>query len=151
MSDGTVGTFEPIERVSARGTATSGAEYRVVDRGVSVGGEYVYRLVTTSLDGTRMVEREQTVKLTGATTGGLRLSVAPNPVRDRATVSITGVTSEASVALYDDAGRMVRELGVVADNGTITLDASTLANGSYTVRVRTAAGAQILERFTVSR
>jgi hypothetical protein len=148
--DRTVGTFATVERLSSRGTATSGADYRVVDRGVVAGGEYVYRLVTTGLDGAVMVEREQMVKLTSATTGGLRLSVAPNPVRDRATVTVSNVTTASTIELYDEAGRMTRALGTVDASGTLVLDATDLANGSYTVRVRTADGQQILERITVA-
>jgi hypothetical protein len=72
-------------------------------------------------------------------------------VRDRATISITGVSSEASVELYDEAGRLVRELGAVSVDGAIMLDVSTMASGSYTVRVRTATGVSLLERVTVHR
>ena len=50
------GAFATVDRAHPAGTATSGAEYRVVDNGVSVGGEYRYRLVTVNLDGTRTVE-----------------------------------------------------------------------------------------------
>ncbi|HVK37276.1 MAG TPA: T9SS type A sorting domain-containing protein, partial [Candidatus Kapabacteria bacterium] len=128
-----------------------GADYRVIDRDVVAGGEYVYRLVTTSLDGERVVERQQTVKLTSATTGGLRLSVAPNPVRATATITLSGVTSSSTVDLFDDAGRLVRSLGVVTTSGTIALDATDLASGSYTVRVRTAGTSSVVERITVAR
>ena len=149
--DRTVGTFATVERVGSRGTASSGADYRVVDRGVIAGGEYVYRLVSTSTDGSRMVERQQTVKLTSATTGGMQLSVAPNPVRDRSTVTLARVSEASTVELYDDAGRLVRDLGTVTSSGTIVLDASELSNGSYTVRVRTAAGTQIVERISITK
>ena len=118
---------------------------------VVAGGEYVYRLVTTSLDGERVVERQQTVKLTSATTGGLRLSVAPNPVRATATITLSGVTASSTVELYDEAGRLVRDLGVVTTSGTIALDASDLASGSYTVRVRAAGSSSVVERITVAR
>jgi len=107
--------------------------------------------VSVSLDGERIAEREQTVKLTSATTGGMRLTVAPNPVRSHATVTLTGVNEPATIEMYDDAGRVVKSLGVVSTSGTISLDASDLANGSYTVRVRTASSSQILERITVTR
>jgi len=146
-----IGTFELVERTSPRGTATNGADYRVIDRDVVAGGEYVYRLVTTSLDGERIVERQQTVKLTSATTGGLRLSVAPNPVRATATITLSGVTASSTVELYDETGRLVRSLGVVTTSGTIALDASDLASGSYTVRVRTAGTSSVVERITVTR
>jgi hypothetical protein len=146
VTESGVGSFELVERTSGRGTATTGADYRVIDRGVVAGGEYVYRLVTTSLEGERVVERQQTVKLAGATTGGMKLTVAPNPVRDRATVTLAGGVGTAE--LYDDAGRLVRTLGEVS--GSVTLDASDLTAGTYSVRVRTEGG-QLVERITVSR
>ena len=149
--EGTVGTFDLVERQSARGTATSGAEYRVIDRGVTPGGEYVYRLVTTSLEGERVVERQQTVKLGAATTGGMSLTVAPNPVRDRATVTLKGITEGATVELYSETGSLVQTLGTVTSDGTLTLDAGTLASGSYTVRVRTTGGRQLVDRITIAR
>jgi len=102
-------------------------------------------------DGERVVERQQTVKLTSATTGGLRLSVAPNPVRATATITLSGVTASSTVELYDEAGRLVRDLGVVTTSGTIALDASDLASGSYTVRVRAAGSSSVVERITVAR
>jgi hypothetical protein len=151
VSEGTVGTFTSVERVASRGTATSGADYRVIDREVTPGGEYVYRLVTTSLSGERVVERQQTVKLTTATTGALRLTVAPNPVRDRAVVTLANVSEPATAELYDAAGRLVMSLGAVTSDGTLVLDATTLSNGSYSVRVRTTSGAQLVERITVTR
>ena len=115
--------------------------------GVVAGGEYVYRLVTTSVDGERVVERQQTVKLAEVTTGGMQLTVAPNPVRDRATLTLTG--GHGTADLYDDAGRLVRTLGEV--DGSVTLDATGLVAGTYTVRVRTSDGGQLVERITVSR
>jgi hypothetical protein len=147
-----VGTFATVERLAPRGTATSGASYRVNDRGVDANGTYVYRLVTTAIDGQRVVEREQMVKLTSATTGGLRLTVAPNPGRDRATVTVSNATTSTTLELYDDAGRLVRSLGTLEAgiDGTVTLDATDLANGSYTVRVRTSGTQQIVERITVT-
>jgi hypothetical protein len=151
VSDDQVGVFTTVERLTSRGTATSGADYRVVDPTVSAGATYVYRLVTTSLDGERVVERQQTVKLSSATTGGMRLTVAPNPVRTTATITLAGVTSEAAIAVYDEAGRQVKSLGTMSSSGTITLDAKDLANGSYTVRVVTAGNQQILERITVTK
>ena len=150
-ADGTVGEFTVVERLASRGTSTTGADYRVVDRGVAPGGEYVYRLYSVTLDGERVAEREQTVKLTSATTGGMRLSVAPNPVRTQATITLTGVVSGSTVELYDAAGRLVRSLGVVTTSGTLSLDATDLANGSYTVRVHTSGQPQLVERITVTK
>jgi len=40
---------------------------------------------------------------------------------------------------------------VVTTSGTIALDASDLASGSYTVRVRTAGTSSVVERITVTR
>jgi hypothetical protein len=42
-------------------------------------------------------------------------------------------------------------LGAVTSDGTLVLDATTLSNGSYSVRVRTTSGAQLVERITVTR
>ena len=77
--------------------------------------------------------------------------MAPNPVRATATITLSGVTSSSTVDLFDDAGRLVRSLGVVTTSGTIALDATDLASGSYTVRVRTAGTSSVVERITVAR
>jgi hypothetical protein len=146
----TTGTFGLVERLASRGTATSGADYRVVDRGAEAGRTYEYRLVSVALDGERTIERAARVEMTSAATGGMRLSVAPNPVRDRATVMLAGVTSEARIEVFDAAGKAVATLGTLSSNGTVTLDATTLAAGTYTVRVRTAT-ATLVERITVAK
>ena len=89
----------------------------------------------------------------GPASAGLRISVAPNPSRGAATLTVTlPEAAQARLAVYDVLGR---EVAVVADR-TLSEGAQTLALGRslpagvYVARLRTATGTTAVQ-FTVVR
>jgi hypothetical protein len=148
-----LGEYVLVDRTGSRGSASQGASYRVVDQGVSSGREYSYRLVTTNLEGARMVERQQRVKLGSTTAAGYSLTVLPNPVTTRSTITVRVPSGErAQVSLYDELGRLVQVLtSDAASTGVLELSAADLASGVYTVRLVSATGVVLNERVTVRK
>jgi hypothetical protein len=151
-----LGSFTVIDRVAPKGTATSGANYRVSDRGVSAGHVYVYRLVSVNLEGVRTAEQDARVAVTGGTVSGYQLTVLPNPVRAMGSIAYRAPRGEKlTVELYSLEGALVATLAsdVVSEGeGVVALDASGLASGSYTVRLRTSdLGAVTTTKLTVAK
>ncbi len=89
-----------------------------------------------------------------ATTTTLQESIAPNPVRDRATLRLVfEQDTEAAVAVFDVLGRRVATLHegpVAAGPHAFSVDARALATGTYFVRVATEATVRT-HRLTVMR
>jgi hypothetical protein len=149
-----VGTFNLIDRKSPAGSATRGASYQVVDRGVEVGSEYVYRLVSVNLEGIRTIEKSAQVKVTGNGTATYTLAVAPNPVRTTARIEYKVAGNEqVRLVLYDATGRQVMVVSDVMTNGNgvSDLNVSNLASGTYTLRMETAGGTVMTQKVTVAK
>lgn len=149
------GVYSVIERKTPAGTATRGANYSIVDPNVEAGVEYRYRLVSVGLDGSRTVDGVDQVKVTGSSeAAGFTLRITPNPARSQAIVEV-GLPTEMKVRveLFDAAGRLVQllENGVVNNNATIELNVENLASGTYTVRMRTETGTQLVKALTVQK
>ncbi|MFM8950208.1 MAG: T9SS type A sorting domain-containing protein, partial [Bacteroidota bacterium] len=67
---------------------------------------------------------------------GRNVSVYPNPVSSKATVSISGTTNEKfSFVVYDMVGNMVRSYENLSA-GSFTFDREGLLNGVYLYEVR---------------
>ena len=76
--------------------------------------------------------------------------IAPNPIRDRAALSLPATDEPVRVELYDALGRRVALLHDGAAPREVEVDARSLAPGLYIVRIASATGAQAL-RVTVAR
>jgi hypothetical protein len=146
-------SFSVIDRVSPKGTASSGASYQVSDRNVTVGRVYVYRLVSVNLEGVRTAEQDARVAITGGTTSGYELTVLPNPVREAGSVAYRAPRGEkVTVELYNVEGSRVATLASdveSAGEGVVAIDATDLASGSYTVRLRSASGVTTTATLTI--
>ena len=80
-------------------------------------------------------------------------TIAPNPMRGRATLRVTSQSNDAvEVVLYDVLGRRVQALysGTPVGPVDVAIDGSALAPGVYVVRM-TSATAQATQRITVAR
>ena len=142
--------YELVERLPPR-QPTSGSAYRVLDPTVDAGREYSYRLVSTSAEGVRTIEREGRVKIGSASTAGYALTVLPNPVVTSGKVSYrVPADATARLAVYDELGRLVKVLGEVEGQGEVAIEASALSSGSYTVRLESAATV-LSHRLTISK
>ena len=88
----------------------------------------------------------------GVAASAITVEVMPNPIRTSGALRLTAPAELKSVVtLYDETGRLVASLGEVTGSTTLTIDATGLASGTYTVRVRTEAGTELVERVTVAR
>ena len=77
--------------------------------------------------------------------GGIRLR--PNPAHDRLTVERDNA-GPATLEVFNAKGQKV--LSTTTDQATVTLDVSSLASGSYLLRVTTAEGSSV-RSFVVGR
>ena len=72
-----------------------------------------------------------------ATAAGLNkalLTLAPNPARTAATLTLPAAAQARAVTVVDNLGRVVRRAALPAQTTTLTLDVTGLATGVYTVR-----------------
>lgn len=63
------------------------------------------------------------------------LSVFPNPTSESFTVQATKLVSETTISLYDIQGKLLISKKILPQNGTLTVDVSSLENGVYFVKV----------------
>lgn len=126
--------FTTLEEVVAGRNGRAGSAYRVADDRPAPGINY-YRLTTVDLDGTRHTEGVRTVTFRGTTGEGITLY--PNPVADRLTVSFRGA---ANITVVDALGRTVHQAQAV--DGFNWAGASELSSGQYYLRLETDTGIQ---------
>lgn len=130
-----------VESIPPGGTSSEAHRYQHrIEKLAS--GTHHFRLKQVDLDGTTHLHDPITVHLQMED----RLTLegpAPNPVRNRATVSF-GVreTSETTISLYNLLGQKVstlyRGLPSPEHTETIELNASSLSSGTYLIRIRSA-------------
>jgi len=149
------GVYSVIDRKAPAGSATRGANYSIVDPNVEAGTEYRYRLVSVGLDGSRSIGGSDQVKVTATgEAAGFTLRVVPNPAHSQANVEV-GLPAEMKVRveLFDVSGRLVQVLNnsVVQNNTSIELNVENLASGTYTVRMTTETGSQLVRTLTVQK
>ncbi len=63
------------------------------------------------------------------------LSVFPNPTSESFTLQATKLVSETTISLYDIQGKLLISKKILPQNGTLTVDVSSLENGVYFVKV----------------
>jgi hypothetical protein len=85
----------------------------------------------------------EVIRIDGAGLGTNELStsiasVYPNPVSDRLNILLTGKQPESKLTITDAKGSIVIEQTIGANEKNITLDASSLSNGVYTISMRSA-------------
>ena len=122
--------------VEGHGTTDQPQQYRFRTESLDP-GRHVFRLRQVDLDGT--TSRSDTVAVQVRLGKAAEVSVAPNPVRSRATVSLrVRAEQEVTVALYDVLGRRVRTLHdaplAPGRAHTLRVNASGLSSGLYLLR-----------------
>lgn len=120
-----------VTNVAAR-NAHLGANYSTVDHNAPLTGT-TYRLNEVDLDGSLTIVGYANVNPFDAA-NPLTVSIIENPASDRIRASIGGITEPAQIKVYDMLGKVMLSTTVSA-NGTLDLDASSLAAGKYTLDV----------------
>jgi hypothetical protein len=146
-------TFEAVGTVDAAGTSTTSRDYVFRDKGVAT-GSYLYRLKMVDVDGSSDHSSDVNVVIGGDASLEIN-SIAPQPAIGPVEIAYTVPASgRATMSVIDAAGRVV---STVVDQdvqaGTYTVPFSTvmLANGSYTVLLRTDDGSAATVTLVVRR
>jgi hypothetical protein len=129
--------YATVATVAASGTTTDRRDYAVVDRNVAP-GTYLYRLVMADRDGSQ--SRTPAVQVViGQEQAAVITSVTPNPVVNESRVVLSlQQPAMTTVTVVDINGRTVATIhdgDLSAGTHELTLDASALANGAYTIVV----------------
>lgn len=129
-------TFQVIATEPAAGKSNVTKSYGpIVDKDVNYGTTYVYRLRSVDQDGSSSLSNEVEVSIDNF------FGVSPNPANSNVTYSYTiGEAQNAQIEIYDVTGKMVKSLfnGVAKANDSIQFNVAELANGTYTIVLKTA-------------
>ena len=101
---------------------------------------YEYKAFATTASGT--VEGEvinfTTLAASGladAESGAIKAMIYPNPAKDKATLSLTGLTANAKIIVSDLHGRIIQTEDLQAGTETYELNTSNYASGVYYIRI----------------
>jgi len=130
--------FVKIDEVAAAGNSSIISNYGpIVDNNVNYGNTYSYRLKMVDADGTFDYSDEKTVTLGGIDGKAWLGTVKPNPVNANSVLEYgLGEGMNIEINLYDANGKAVNNLANGYHNMgtyTISLDASNLSSGTYTI------------------
>jgi hypothetical protein len=131
------GSFTKISEEKAAGKSNQKISYGpVVDKNVTKGNTYAYRLKMVDLDG--KYTYSEVVEVTVGVSGSFSLSEAiPNPAGNETTIEFTiAENSELQMAIYDLTGKNVMNImngSIASGNYTKRLDVSSLSNGYYNI------------------
>ena len=73
--------------------------------------------------------------LADAESGAIKAMIYPNPAKDKATLSLTGLTANAKIIVSDLQGRIIRTEDLQAGSETYELNTSNYASGVYYIRI----------------
>ncbi len=139
-------TWEPINFVKGKGTSNELNKYTHHDVDVTqLGvGEIYYRLIQEDFDGKQETLPTRVVSLNGID-APVNISVMPNPAQTNITIT-TGLHTEtlSSFTITNMLGNAVLE-GSLNDAESACLDISTIAAGSYYLKVTTNVGVKVIK------
>ena len=101
---------------------------------------YEYKAFATTASGTveGAVESFTTLAASGladAESGAIKAMIYPNPAKDKATLSLTGLTANAKIIVSDLQGRIIQTDDLQAGSETYELNTSNYASGVYYIRI----------------
>ena len=101
---------------------------------------YEYKAFATTASGTveGAVESFTTLAASGladAESGAIKAMIYPNPAKDKATLSLSGLTANAKIIVSDLQGRIIQTEDLQADSETYELNTSNYASGVYYIRI----------------
>ena len=73
--------------------------------------------------------------LADAESGAIKAMIYPNPAKDKATLSLTGLTANAKIIVSDLHGRIIQTEDLQAGTETYELNTSNYASGVYYIRI----------------
>ena len=70
-----------------------------------------------------------------AESGAIKAMIYPNPAKDKATLSLSGLTANAKIIVSDLQGRIIQTEDLQAGTETYELNTSNYASGVYYIRI----------------
>ena len=138
------GSYQPVGRVAAAGTSSSGRAYQFRDAEAGALGVAVlyYRLRQVDADGRETFSPVVSVAV-GARAGAAKLDVYPNPAPTAQSVRVDcrNLAAGGQVRVYSELGQLLGQVAVAAEGGRVALPA--LRPGLYQVVLRDAAGRKV--------
>ncbi len=101
---------------------------------------YEYKAFATTASGTveGQIMSFTTLAASGladAESGAIKAMIYPNPAKDKATLSLTGLTANAKIIVSDLQGRIIQTEDLQAGSETYELNTSNYASGVYYIRI----------------
>ena len=102
---------------------------------------YEYKAFATTASGTvegsveSFTTNETPSGLADAESGAVKAMIYPNPAKDKATLSLTGLTANAKIIISDLQGRIIQTEDLQAGSETYELNTSNYASGVYYIRI----------------
>ena len=101
---------------------------------------YEYKAFATTSSGTveGLVMNFTTLAASGladAESGAIKAMIYPNPAKDKATLSLTGLAANAKIIVSDLQGRIIQTEDLQAGTETYELNTSNYASGVYYIRI----------------
>ena len=129
--------YESVGTVPASGTSATGKAYSFIDAGIINSGKSIvyYRLISADVDGKTFTSPVITLKLNG--TGKWNVKLLSNPVSENLKIVLAGITENVQLSIVDLHGRKLYTHQLSAVNGQISIPASSLASGIYTLITET--------------
>jgi hypothetical protein len=132
--------FSKIAEEKASGKSNVVKSYGpVLDKAITIGNTYIYRLKMVDVDGSFSYSQEQEVTVGGDNSLSLGTPV-PNPAVNEATMQYSiEASGNVNFDLYDLNGKFVKNLfnGTVnSGNNTLTVNTSDITTGTYNVMMR---------------
>ena len=129
--------FEPVGTVAAAGNSATAKAYSFTDAGVMNSGKAIiyYRLVSTDVDGKSVISPVITLKITS--NGKWNVKLLSNPVSENIKLLLSGITANVQVSVVDFNGKKLSTRQLPAINGQISISASNLPRGVYTLITET--------------
>jgi hypothetical protein len=140
-------TFATIASKEAAGNSNNIRHYNMTDNEVKLGNTYTYRLKLVDKDGSFSYSGNQTVTLESAT-GSLTVGeLAPNPTANSSAINVTlSESADLRIELFNAAGALVAvayDAYTPAGSRSINIDVAKLAQGSYTVVIRSGQNSEV--------
>ncbi|MCX6141101.1 MAG: GEVED domain-containing protein [Candidatus Kapabacteria bacterium] len=145
--------FATVRTVPAAGSSTIRRDYSIKDENLA-SGTYTYRLTAIDMDGARSSSQEVNVTIDGEGAGLQLADVTPNPVANSAKVSFSLTTAgDVQLIMVNVAGQEVLTVtqgSFAAGTHSASIDAATLASGTYTLVLRSN-GLVVSKNVTISK
>ena len=122
------GTPETVSTTSKTLTGlTAGTAYTVEVRAVCASSQSAWVSTSfTTLGATGLADAES---------GAIKAMIYPNPAKDKATLSLSGLTANAKIIVSDLQGRIIQTEDLQAGTETYELNTSNYASGVYYIRI----------------